>query len=99
MTSDNDLVVSSLASIKPADYSDVDVVCVAVGCEVRLIKNVNVAAGLVTAHRGQGHTWKNRLLSVDLGLESPSDRVPPDVGSLIYVACTRVKELEATPLL
>ena len=37
----------------------------------------------ITAHRAQGQTWKHRLLSVDLGLESPSNRVPPDVGSLI----------------
>lgn len=48
----------------------------------------------ITAHRGQGQTWNNRLLSVNLGLQSPDNRVPPDVGSIIYVACTRTNELK-----
>lgn len=48
----------------------------------------------ITAHRGQGQTWSNRVLSVNLGLQSPDNRVPPDVGSIIYVACTRTNELK-----
>jgi hypothetical protein len=48
----------------------------------------------ITAHRAQGQTWKNRLLSVNLNLESPDNRTPPDVASIIYVACTRINELK-----
>ena len=47
----------------------------------------------ITAHRGQGQTWKNQLVSVSLGLESPNNHVPPDIGSVIYVACTRTNAL------
>jgi hypothetical protein len=48
----------------------------------------------ITAHRAQGCTWKNRTVSVNLGLQSPDDKVPLDVSSIIYVACTRVTELK-----
>jgi len=37
----------------------------------------------ITAHRAQGQTWKNRLVSVDLGLESPNNHVPSDIYSNI----------------
>jgi hypothetical protein len=47
----------------------------------------------ITAHRAQGCTWRDRTVSVNLGLESPDNKVPLDVGPLIYVACTRVNEL------
>jgi len=55
----------------------------------------------VTAHRGQGKTWKNRLLFVDLGLETPNSHIPSDIGSVIYVACTRtdtLRNLFITPI-
>jgi len=189
-TGDNDLVISTLASIPASQYNFApDVLCVSEGCEIRLITNLNVSAGLVnsasgtvvkviynnadvqsllhnenppayciivnfpqfrgflvcgerhfpfrnhkwvplyrqkflpqsvpssirkqqklaecyreqfpidlsrhiTAHRGQGQTWKNRLLMVNLGLESPNSHIPPDIGSVIYVACTRTNELK-----
>ena len=48
----------------------------------------------ITAHRGQGQTLKNQLVSVDLGLESPSNRIPPDIASVVYVACTRTNKLQ-----
>ena len=48
----------------------------------------------ITAHWVQGQTSKNRLVSVDLGLESPNNHVPSDIGSVIYVACTRTNELK-----
>jgi len=48
----------------------------------------------ITAHRGQGQSWKYKLVVVDLGLESPNSRIPPDIGSVIYVACTRTSELK-----
>ena len=48
----------------------------------------------ITAHRGQGQTWKNRLVAVDHGLESPNNHVPSDIGSIVYVACTRTNELK-----
>ena len=48
----------------------------------------------ITAHRAQGCTWRNRTVSVNLGLQSPDDKTPVDVSSIIYVACTRVTELK-----
>ena len=48
----------------------------------------------ITAHRGQGQTWKNQLVSVDLGLESPSNHIPGDIASIVYVACTRTDKLQ-----
>jgi len=48
----------------------------------------------ITAHRAQGQTWRDVLVSVDLGLSSPSGHAPLDVSSLIYVACTRVNDLK-----
>ena len=52
-TVDNHLVVDGLAALPPQKFGyAADVVCVAVGCDVRLIKNVNVAAGLVNSATG-----------------------------------------------
>ena len=34
------------------------------------------------------------LVSVDLGLENPDMRMPPEIASILYVACTRVTNLE-----
>jgi len=34
------------------------------------------------------------LVSVDLGLNNPDMKMPPEIGSLLYVACTRVTKLE-----
>lgn len=48
----------------------------------------------ITAHRAQGQTISSSLVSVDLGLNNPDKRLPPDVGSILYVACTRVERLE-----
>jgi len=48
----------------------------------------------ITAHRGQGQTWKNRLVSVNLGLKSPNNNVPTDIGLVIYVSCTRTNDLK-----
>jgi len=36
----------------------------------------------------------NCLVSVDLGLDNPDMEVPPELASLLYVACTRVTKLE-----
>ena len=47
----------------------------------------------LTTHRCQGQTWTDRVVSVDRQLDSPNNRVPPDMVSVIYVACTRVNEL------
>ena len=189
-SADNDLVVSALSIFKPTDFQFAsDAVLVAEGCDVRLIKNVDVAAGLcnscvgtvvkvlfnscdvsslldgkhippyciivkfasfrgfltasgerrfpfsdrlcvplyrekflprtippwirkkqplsrcyreqfpidlsrhITAHRAQGQTWSDRVVSVDLDLESSNSTVPADIGSVVYVACTRVNDL------
>ena len=51
-------------------------------------------ASHITAHRAQGQTMANCLVSVDLGLENPDVRMPPEMSSLLYVACTRVTKLE-----
>jgi hypothetical protein len=55
----------------------------------------------LTAHRGQGQTWKNSTLSVNLGFESPQNKVPADAASIAYVACTRIttlKDLFVSPI-
>ena len=50
---DNDIVVSGLAALPPTQYNFApDVLCVAEGCEVRLIRNLNVSAGLVNSAFG-----------------------------------------------
>jgi len=46
------------------------------------------------AHHGQWQAQKNRLVSVDLGPGSLNSRIPPDIGSVIYVACTRTDKLQ-----
>ena len=48
----------------------------------------------ITCHRAQGQTLANSLVSVNLGLDSPDKRLPQEIGSIVYVACTRVKKLE-----
>jgi hypothetical protein len=48
----------------------------------------------LTAHRGQGQTWKNCTLSVNLGFESPQNNLPTDAASIAYVACTRINRLK-----
>ena len=48
----------------------------------------------ITAHRAQGQTMANCLVSVDLGLEDPDIKMPPEISSILYVACTRVTKLE-----
>jgi hypothetical protein len=55
----------------------------------------------ITAHRAQGQTLANCTVSVDLGLENPDKRLPSDIASIIYVACTRVhtlKDLFVSPI-
>jgi hypothetical protein len=47
----------------------------------------------ITAHRGQGQTWADRVVSVNMQLESPNNHVSPDIGSVLYVSLTRVNEL------
>jgi len=51
-------------------------------------------ASNITAHRAQGQTMSGSLVSVDLGLEIPDKRQPPEIGSLLYVACSRVESLQ-----
>ena len=51
-------------------------------------------ASNITAHRAQGQTMANCLVSIDLGLDNPDMKVPPELASLLYVACTRVTKLE-----
>ena len=48
----------------------------------------------ITCHRAQGQTLADSLVSVDLGLDNPDRKLPQDIGSIVYVACTRVKKLE-----
>ena len=50
-------------------------------------------ASNITAHRAQGQTMANCLVSVDLGLENPDMKMPAEISSLLYVACTRVTKL------
>jgi hypothetical protein len=48
----------------------------------------------LTAHRSQGQTWKNCTLSVNLGFESPQNKVASDATSITSVACTRITKLK-----
>jgi len=47
----------------------------------------------IKAHRAQGQTMADCLVSDDLGLENPDTKMPPEISSLLYVACTRVMKL------
>ena len=52
-TDENDFIVSCLASIPASQYNFVpDILCIAEGCKVRLIINLNVSAGLVNSTSG-----------------------------------------------
>ena len=53
----------------------------------------------ISSHRGQGQTWKDRLVSVDLGLQSPNNHIPPDIRSVRYLACTRTNALRNLAIL
>lgn len=49
-TLDNTLIVDALSALPPQAYDYApDILCVSEGCEVRLLYNVNIAAGLVTS--------------------------------------------------
>jgi len=52
-TVDNSQIVDALSVLPPQvyDYAP-DILCIAEGCEVRLLHNVNIAAGLVTSQSG-----------------------------------------------
>lgn len=47
----------------------------------------------LTCHRAQGQTLGSCTVSVDLGLDNPDSPLPPDISSILYVACTRVPRL------
>ena len=52
-TGENHQVVDGLAALPPSKFNyAADVLCVAVGCDVRLVRNVNVAASLVNSATG-----------------------------------------------
>lgn len=53
VTGDNEQVVDALNVLPPQAYDYApDILCIAEGCEVQLLQNVNVAAGLVTSQAG-----------------------------------------------
>jgi len=51
-------------------------------------------ASNITAHHARGQTMANCLVSVDLSLQNPDARLAPEITSLLYVACTRVTNLQ-----
>jgi len=51
-------------------------------------------ANNITAYRAQGQMTSASLVSMDLDLESPDKRQPPEIGSLTYVACSRAETLQ-----
>jgi len=52
-TDNNDSVVDGLAALPAKKFNfAADVLCVSVGCDVRLVKNLDVAAGLVNSETG-----------------------------------------------
>jgi len=48
----------------------------------------------MTCHRAQGQTYANCSVGIDLGLDNPDGRVPPDIRSILYVALTRATQLK-----
>ena len=53
-TPDNMHIINTLAALPPPKYNFAsDVLCITEGCDVRLIKNIHVAAGLVNSAIGQ----------------------------------------------
>ena len=53
VTEDNEQIVDALSVLPPQAYEFApDILCIAEGCQVRLLQNVNVAAGLVTSQSG-----------------------------------------------
>jgi len=53
MTGENHQVVERLAALPPSKFNyAADALCVAVGCDVRLVRNINVTAGLVNSATG-----------------------------------------------
>jgi len=48
----------------------------------------------MTSHRSQGQTLGECIVSVSMNLNNPDNSIPNDVGSVIYVALTRVQRLE-----
>jgi len=52
-TDHNDQVVNRLAAVPSSKFKFAsDVLCVSLGCDVRLVKNINVSAGLVNSTTG-----------------------------------------------
>ena len=47
----------------------------------------------MTAHRSQGQTLGDCVVSVDMNLENPDTKLPNEIASLMYVALTRVRRL------
>jgi ATP-dependent exoDNAse (exonuclease V) alpha subunit len=47
----------------------------------------------MTAHKSQGQTLGNAIVSADMNLDNPDKSMPADIGSVIYVALTRVRNL------
>ena len=55
----------------------------------------------ITAHRAQGATMRDCLISVDLGLDNPTSKLTNDITSVLYVAITRavnLKDLFVSPI-
>lgn len=53
ITNDNHSIVDGLSALPPGKYNFApDLLCLAEGCEVRLLKNINVRAGLVNSASG-----------------------------------------------
>ena len=48
----------------------------------------------MTAHRSQGQTMRDCVVSVDMNLDNPDNAIPNDIGSVIYVGLTRVNKLK-----
>jgi len=53
MSGNNDDCIDALKALPPQAYDYApDILCVTEGCEVRLLQNINIAAGLVTSQSG-----------------------------------------------
>ena len=75
-TSDNHQLVDGLSALPAKDYQYAsDVLCISVGCVVRLVRNINVAAGLVNS--ACGSVVSVMYSNSDVGLVTTGKHPPP----------------------
>ena len=76
VATDNDHIIESLSTLPLTAYDYApDILCIADGCEVRLLQNVNISAGLVTS--ATGTVVKTIYDNADVKLLATGEHVVP----------------------